>query len=298
MEQIKGKGEVGAVVWDETSKTFKGEPYERATAHFFRGLCHFNQKDYSGALAAFRSSLASDAETRNKDRKFLEDFTISHFMSALCYERLGEHDNAKAALEMAKNGSPQNPFLTPASLNRNFIAILGVGNGPFKTGPRTWNTGSSPEEKVEVIVDKAPPKPAAESTDLLAQAKSQGRGQADNARVARVVGKAILAGVIQGVTGVDVSDAMEDKMDIRSWHGLPLDLYIFTADVTPGNHSVTIKSYDRTGKEVERSRQVWFDVPVAAANAPVVYVPVRQYWQNHYGLEQVPINATVQKAGK
>lgn len=297
MDEIAGgKGQVSAVVWDERTKTFKGEPYERATAYFFRGLCHFNQSDYSGALAAFRSSLAADSETRNKERKYLEDFAISHFMAALCYERLGEHENAKASLEMAKNGSPNNPFLSPASLSRNFVVILGVGFGPFKTGARSFSTGPCPEQKIEVIIDTES-KDASEATNLLVQAQSQKWGEADTARIARRAGKTLLNVLVQGATGVDVH-LDDDYADVRSWQGLPLDFYLFTADVPPGNHNITVKCYDQAGKEIEHDRQVWFDVPVLATNDQVLYLPVRQYWQNHYGLKEVKINPSEEKEGK
>lgn len=291
MERIGGEGgrAVAAVALDERAKTFKGEPYERATAHFFRGVCHFNRADYPGALAAFRSSLASDAETRNKETRYLEDFVISHFMAALCYERLNEPENAKAALAMAKKTAPDNKFLSQMALNSNFIAILGIGRGPFKTGPRAFGTGPSPENKVEVTIGKGSPKPSADATDLLVQAKSQTWGSADTARIARKTGKIILSAAIKATTGVDVSDALEDKPDLRSWHGLPLHFYVFAADVPPGNHTVTVKCFDAKGAEIETDRHIWFDVPVPAANGPVFYLPIRQCWQNHHGLERVKI---------
>jgi tetratricopeptide (TPR) repeat protein len=275
------------VIWDERTKTFKGEPYERATAYFYRGICHFNRNDYSGALAAFRSSLAADAETRNKERKYLEDFTISHFMAALCYERLGEHDNTKTSLEMAQSASPKNPFLSVGSLEHNFVAILGVGSGPFKMGARKFSAGPCPEQRVEVIVDSDSPKTASEATDLLVQAQSQRRGSADKARIARQTGKFCLSVTLSALSGSNVE--IKDYEDTRSWWGLPLKFYLFTADIPPGNHTVMVKCYDAKGSEIEQDRQLWFDVPVPSGNAPVLLLVIRPYWQNHQGLKQVKI---------
>jgi len=290
MDRIKEKGEGAAVTLDERAKTFKGEPFERAMAYFCRGMCRFNQGDYSGALAAFRSSLASDAETRNKDRRFLEDFTISQFMAALCYQRLGEPENAEAMLMLARTNAPNNPFLTADSLKRNFVAILGIGDGPFKIAARTYHTGVAPEKKVELVVDEAAPAQPTEATDLLVQAKSQQRGAADNARVARKVGKAVLSGVLSGLTGVSIN--IEDYDDIRSWHGLPLRLYIFSADVPPGNHTIQLKCYDQKGKELERHSQIWFDVPVTTNPGPVLVLRDYRNFQNHFNVEHVKLNQT------
>jgi tetratricopeptide (TPR) repeat protein len=288
MDRIKEKGEGGAVAVDERAKTFKGEPYERAIAYFSRGMCRFNLGDYSGALAAFRSSLASDAETRNKDRRFLEDFTISQFMAALCYQRLGEPDNAEAMLTIARTNAPNNPFLKAESLKHNFVAILGIGDGPFKIKARKYMTGLNPEKKVELVVDEGPPGQPAEVTDLLAQAKSQQRGAADNARAARKAGKFVLSVILTAATGVNVN--IEDYDDIRSWNGLPLKLYVFTADVPPGTHTIQLKCYDEKGKDLERYSQVWFDVPVSASPGPVLFLRDFRNVQNHHNVEHVKLN--------
>lgn len=298
MSRIKEGGgqETTAVVIDERVKTFKGEPYERATAFFYRGLCQFNMGKYEGALAAFRNSLASDEETRNPDNRFLQDFTIAQFMAALCYDRLGDADNARAALDLAKTNAPNNPYLSTANLKHNFIAIIGVGEGPFKLAARKWVVGLSPEKRIELVIDEGQPSQPGEVTDLLFQAKSQKRGAADNARVARKTGKFILSVFLSAATGVNIN--IEDYDDVRSWHGLPWRFYLFTADLPPGTHNVTLKTYDEKGKELERHRQVWFDVPVQAQAGPVLYLRTKRNWQNEHGLQQVKLIPSAESASQ
>jgi len=286
IREDQGK-ETTAVVWDERAKVFKGEPYERAMAYFCRGLCHFNMGDYSGALAAFRSSLAADAETRNKETRLLEDFTIAHFMAALCYSRLGEPENAEAALRMARAASPDNPFLTSASLGHNFIALVGVGNGPYKIGARKWAMVNAPEARIELAVDGAVGNEPAEAVDLLTQAKSQTWGEADSARAARRAGKFALSLALSVATGVNIN--IEDYEDIRSWRGLSLKYYLFTAAVQPGTHTISLKAFDKKGKELEYYRQTWFDVPAPAEKAPVLCLTSTPYIQNCLGLQLVEI---------
>jgi len=296
IREDKGQ-ETAAVVWDERAKTFKGEPYERAMAYFCRGLCHFNTGDYSGALAAFRSSLAADAETRNKEARFLEDFTISHFMAALCYSRLGEAENAEAALRLARATNPDHPFLTPASLQHNFIAVIGLGPGPYKVGARKWAPVKAMEERISLCVDNRPAEhEPAEAVDLLIQARSQKWGEADSARVARQVGKAVLSGILSGLAGTNVN--MEDYEDTRCWYGLPLKFYIFTAAVPPGNHTISLKAYDGKGNELERYGQTWFDVPIPAGQGPVLCLRSIGNLQNCHGLQMVKIEPQDQQGAK
>jgi tetratricopeptide (TPR) repeat protein len=294
VRENKGQ-ETGAVVWDERAKVFKGEPYERATAHFYRGLCHFNTGDYAGALAAFRSSLASDAETRNKEARLLEDFTISQFMAALCYSRLGEPENAEAALRLARANCSKNPFLTSACLKHNFIAIIGTGLGPYKVGARKWAVLPALDQRIELLIDGTAERAPVEATDLLVQAKSQTWGAADSARIARQAGKLVLSAVLSGVAGTNVN--IEDYADTRCWFGLPQKYYVFTAAVPPGNHTILMKAYDKKGKEIDPCRQIWFDVPVPAEQAPVLLLRIRLNAQNCLGLQALKIEPQNQESG-
>ena len=50
--------------YDEGSKDFKGEPYERAMAFLYRGLIYLRDADYENARAAFRRGLMQDAYWR------------------------------------------------------------------------------------------------------------------------------------------------------------------------------------------------------------------------------------------
>jgi hypothetical protein len=211
-------------------------------------------------------------------------------MAALCYQRLGEPDNAETMLMLARTNAPNNPFLKADSLKHNFVAILGIGDGPFKIKARKYMTGLNPEKKVELVVDEGTPGQPAEVTDLLAQAKSQQRGAADNARVARKAGKFILSVALSAATGVNIN--IEDYDDIRSWHGLPLKLYVFTADVPPGTHTIQLKCYDEKGKDLERYSQIWFDVPVSASSGPVLFLRDFRNAQNHHNVEHVKLNQT------
>jgi len=297
MDRITGNStqETTAVVLDETNKVFIGQPYERATMFLYRGICHFNMGDYSGALAAFRSSLVANEETRNSNDKFKHDFTISQLMAALCYERLGEPENVQSMLDLARKNAPNPASVDAFNVNHNFIAVIGVGEGPFRTGARTFMIGKSPEKKIELDIDQGNLNQPTEETDLLFQAQNEQWGDADTARLARETGKAIVSGILngiilaatQGMANPNIN--IQDQEDIRSWTGLPYKFYIFTGNVPVGTHTITLKAYDEKGVALARDQEVWFEVPVAAQGGPILYLRMKQNWQNEFGLLHVPL---------
>ena len=290
IEQIAGDEarEKAAITGAESSKTNRGEPYERAAAYFYRGVCRYKRGDYSGALAAFRHSLACDAETRTKEQKHLEDFTISHFMAAMCYWQLGERENAEAALRIARTHAPGNPYLAAGQLHKNFVGIIAVGQGPYlrpsklDVAIKRVDCQPSQEAKVELYVDGQKCGEAAEAMDLFVQAKSQSWGEMDTVRVVKTVARRVVAQV--PVAGI-AANLIQPQADIRCWRGLPRKYYIFAADIPPGTHSLSLKFRDSQGEFLPRYDQVWFDVPVRPNAGDVFYLRSRRNCQNRHGLE-------------
>ncbi len=133
MERITGdeSQERAAVVGAEASKVFKGEPYERALAWFYRGLSRYQVGDYPGALAGFRHALASDQETRSRDQGPTEDFVVAHVMAAKTYGHLGELSNAQASLNIARQYVADTTYLTDELLQANLLVLVEAGNGPL-----------------------------------------------------------------------------------------------------------------------------------------------------------------------
>jgi tetratricopeptide (TPR) repeat protein len=300
MGQIAGdkNREVAAVVWAESSKTYKGEPYEQATVHFYRGLCHYKLGDYSGALAAFRNSLACDAETRTKEQQYLEDFTISHFMAAMCYYQLGELDNAKAALRIAQRYTPGNQYLDPDVLSKNFIAIIAVGQGPYlipsKIDVSIKRVDCPPclENQVVVSIDEKVVGNAAEATDLFFQAKSQNWGEMDRIRLAKSIGRQAVSFVPYAGMGASL---IRSEADFRCWWGLPRKYYIFATDVTPGLHTISLEFRSSEGQHLPRYDQVWFDVPVPNKPGEVYCFRSIRNSQNVYGMGPQTIGTDIKK---
>ena len=171
--------EAAAVLWRESEKTFRGQPFECASAHLLRGICRYNLGDYSGALAAFRSSLAADMETRTDKQEEREDFAVSHFMAAMAYSRLGEPENAQSALQMAKKAYPSNPFVNLENLQNNFVVVIASGSGPrftysgISTAIKDIQCAPYEEGRIELWLDGKPLGGAAEAADLLPKRRAR-----------------------------------------------------------------------------------------------------------------------------
>lgn len=290
MAQIAGDEdrETAAVLWTESSKTYRGEPYERATAFFYRGLCRYKLGDDAGALAAFRNSLACDAETRTKEQEATEDFSVSHFMAAMCYLRLGERDNAEAALRLARRHAPDNPYLDAGQLENRLVVIIAVGNGPFlrpsrlDTSIKRVDCAPCSEAKVELEVEGYPAREAALTTDLYDQAKSQEWGEMDSVRL----GKSILKEVISHAPFAGMaSHLVRSEADLRCWLTLPRQFYVVAVKVPAGCHTLTLRFHDANGQGLPRYDQVWFEIPISASGGDLFYFRSHPDCQNCFGMQ-------------
>ena len=77
---------------------------------------------------------------------------------------------------------------------------------------------------------------------------------------------------------------IHEEADIRQWYGLPRKFLIFTANVPDGSHVLAVKCYDDKGKLLERSGQVWLDVPVPSKPGNVLYLRINRNRQNNHGM--------------
>lgn len=77
----------------ESNKPYKGDPYEKAMNCFYLGVIDYLKGDYDNAMAYFKYGLLMDTGT-SEDR-YREDFTLLHFMKALCLYKLGNRTEAE-----------------------------------------------------------------------------------------------------------------------------------------------------------------------------------------------------------
>ncbi len=109
----------------ESNKDYKGEPYERAMAYYYRGLLYLRRNDYDNARASFKGGEFQD--TVSESEEFKSDFAALNFLigwSSKCAGDNAESDFAAAAAAQ--------PGLVAPPANHNALFIAELGHGPAK----------------------------------------------------------------------------------------------------------------------------------------------------------------------
>lgn len=112
---------------NEGSKDFKGEPYERAMAFYYRGLLDMRAGDYENARASFKSAMLQDAFA--EDAQHQTDFALMMFLEGWCSHVLGSKSLADEAFAELAEFRPG--FVRPAP-DHNLLVIVETGKAPRK----------------------------------------------------------------------------------------------------------------------------------------------------------------------
>ncbi len=111
----------------ENVKDFKGEPYERAMAYFYRGLLYMNAGDYQNARAVFKAAQLQDAFAEEDQNQ--ADFALMYFMEGWASQCAGDTAYARDPFEraLALNGN----LSLPAEDHR-LLVVRETGSAPRK----------------------------------------------------------------------------------------------------------------------------------------------------------------------
>lgn len=112
---------------EEGMKDFKGEPYERAMAYYYRGVLYMRRGDYENARACFKSGILQDAFA--EDQQYRCDFALLHYMEGWTSRLSGQKANALRAFDEAKK--LQKDLVIPAETD-NFLILIESGTAPEK----------------------------------------------------------------------------------------------------------------------------------------------------------------------
>lgn len=93
MTNFQADGEFRAMTGAESSKEWKGEPYEKMAAFLTLGTLLYADGDHGNALAMFKSSVLADTGTA--EERYRSDFVPGWVMQALAYQAEGEDGNAE-----------------------------------------------------------------------------------------------------------------------------------------------------------------------------------------------------------
>ncbi|MCG5498951.1 hypothetical protein [Ectothiorhodospira variabilis] len=113
--------------YEEGMKDFRGEPYERAMAYYYRGLLYLREADYQNARASFRSGVLQDAFA--EELQYRADFALLMFLEGWASHLLGDTELARDSFEEARAHRPALPL--PAA-DSDCLVIVETGTAPRK----------------------------------------------------------------------------------------------------------------------------------------------------------------------
>ncbi|MDH3982215.1 MAG: hypothetical protein OES84_04860, partial [Kiritimatiellaceae bacterium] len=107
-----------ASLWGkESSKVYKGDPYERGTLYFLLSLSMLERGDVDNALAALKTGLLADSDT--EEQTYTADFGLLQLVAAKCYALRGEDEMSDQML-----GSAFDSFISVSEISTRFANEL------------------------------------------------------------------------------------------------------------------------------------------------------------------------------
>ena len=111
----------------ETTKDFKGEPYERAMSYFYRGLLYLRAGDYDNARASFKGGALQDAFA--EDDQFRADLASMPFLQGWASKCANNPGTAREDFKEFRDINATAPL--PADAD-NVLVLIETGGAPFK----------------------------------------------------------------------------------------------------------------------------------------------------------------------
>jgi len=114
---------------EERVKDFKGEPYERTMAYYYRGLLYLRAGDYQNARASFLS--ADYQDTVSEKETYSGDFALMPLLAG--WSSFCDGDGTRGR-DLVRAAVEKEPSLSGVSSGARFLAIVEAGLGPRKVG--------------------------------------------------------------------------------------------------------------------------------------------------------------------
>ena len=264
----------------EDRKTFRGEPYERAMAFYYRGILYLMEGDYENARASFKSGILQD--TLAEQEKYQQDFALLEFLEGWASQCNGNGDLAAEAYAYAKE---HNPKAVLPEAGQNLLVLSDQGYAPVKYGDgehkellkvkgndnsytpnQAFRLGGSAQSLANqedvlrqattrggrefdfVLEGKAKFKEGAEDVAQAGAAAAQAgmavgmAGLASgNEDLAQVGGGMALAGSLISIFASAAAEATKPEADTRQWDNLPESVFYGTYRVDAGADAPSIE---------------------------------------------------------
>lgn len=277
-----GGGEVtAAIVGSESSKTYKGDPFEKAMNAFYLAFCDLVYGQPDNARAGLKRGILADAEVG--DERYQADNALLFWMAGRMSRLMGKPGDAADfyaeartanafALQHGARGEPDNPVLADPERG-NFVLLLPIGLGPEKYADGSQEElarfRSRPSQVVaaRARVDGTPLGRSWTLVDVDYQARTLGGTAMEGIRKGKAVfktvsttagvvlldralsrrgrearGEAVVGGVLL-LLGLLTSSAA----DVRYWPTLPSTVQVIVGDLAAGEHSLDVEFLDSGG---------------------------------------------------
>ena len=119
----------------EDRKTFRGEPYERAMAFYYRGILYLMEEDYENARASFKSGALQD--TLAEQKEYRGDFALLDFLEGWSSQCNGDTALASDAYGMAQENN--STITTIPDSEDNLLLLADFGYAPVKVASGEHN---------------------------------------------------------------------------------------------------------------------------------------------------------------
>lgn len=281
----------------EKIKDFKGEPYERAMAYFYRGLVYAAKADFQNARAMFKQAEYQD--TVAESEKYAGDFGLMPYMAGWASYCDGDNRMAKDYLAQAIKGDAN---YTSVAVDRPVLVLMESGRAPFKYGSGKareilkWQAHDAPEQVAKKACTDYSASSCSVSTfvkgaDIGFQATTRGGRPIDGvlggkaafkegaegvASFASTVGSIGLQtasmtgnsdaaglglfGMFAGLVAQGVASSTQAQADVREWEQLPANIWLGTGTSKSTLNSLSV-AVDASGQTSQISATKIIDTP-------------------------------------
>ncbi len=294
--QTDGGEAFAAIVGSESSKGWRGDPFERVMNAFYVGLLYLWRDQPDNARASFKKAILADGESN--DESYRSDSALLFWLAGRASSLMGKPNDAAQFFKEAKSAQEfavqhgSRGVVDPNVLREpgagNVVCLVDVGLGPekFAAGDNgelaRFRPKSAPATSAEIILNGDVLGRTEIVLDVEFQAATRGGTAMEGIREGKAVFKSVTA--ISGI--VLLNEALKDNgkgardkaiiggglfllslmtsatADTRHWETLPSSVQALTAQIPPGTHDLEVRFLDRANRYLpEHTQSYQVDVP-------------------------------------
>jgi len=274
--------EARSIWYEEGRKDYKGEPYERVMAFYYRGLLYMHDQDYENARASFKGAILQDAFAEEDENRC--DFNLVILLEAIASKFNGDLDLYEETLKNVKLINPQ--INIPE--NFNTVLLIETGNSPRKVSDGVghyqlkFRRGKKFNESFARVILDGDKYNGQLLEDIYWQSTTRGGRYFDHILKGKAQFKQMTSDMAEGFatlstattylnTGIGsdtlgsvgaglgivsglalISSVNSDaRADTRYWNNIPDRVHVVFLDLPMGKHDITIQYLGKDKKVIE-----------------------------------------------